>query len=458
MNKTLLLILCDFLLLTLLALARWDGAQPPKPAEPAAKTASAAGASTPAQDMVAVMKLSLADEQAHRDELAKNLAQTEALKLAAEQNGARLTESLAATQASAEKLDSALTATRADASAERARAEQLARDLAVRESEARRQREDLTKLEQAEASARRRADTLAVSVQVAEKEKVMLTEQAVQLRAEVASERAERQRVQQTTVELVQGVGQLAEQSSALKREIVESRPINANTLFAAFMVRRVAAHFAATRASLLGQVSRNRETNTVIVGDGHSTVALLHVDDTPFNWLEPNTQADWASLMLSLGREGVTVLAKRIDFLSLDPRIIAVPIAPDEVASLRSEPYLIALDPFKFSEAVLISAGGKGYGELPFKLDPASPGYVRVDNRLLRRLFGEFSPSRGDLVLSKTGELLGVMVNGDICALITNFLPQKSLALGENLSATPTGPVLDEVAARFRGMPSRLQ
>ena len=34
MNKTLLLILCDFLLLTLLALTRWETAEPPRPKQP----------------------------------------------------------------------------------------------------------------------------------------------------------------------------------------------------------------------------------------------------------------------------------------------------------------------------------------------------------------------------------------------------------------------------------------
>ena len=34
MNRTLLLILCDFLLLNLLALTRWEKAEPSRPAQP----------------------------------------------------------------------------------------------------------------------------------------------------------------------------------------------------------------------------------------------------------------------------------------------------------------------------------------------------------------------------------------------------------------------------------------
>ncbi|MBC8010144.1 MAG: hypothetical protein H7067_08605, partial [Burkholderiales bacterium] len=64
---------------------------------------------------------------------------------------------------------------------------------------------------------------------------------------------------------------------------------------------------------------------------------------------------------------------------------------------------------------------------------------------------FGDFSPSRGDLVLSKTGELLGIMVTTDTCALITNFLPQRTLALGPDLKSAPTSETLETVAKRYQ-------
>ncbi len=44
--------------------------------------------------------------------------------------------------------------------------------------------------------------------------------------------------------------------------------------------------------------------------------------------------------------------------------------------------------------------------------------GYVRVDNRLLQNASSAISRRRGgDLVFSRTGELLGIMVNSDYCA-----------------------------------------
>ncbi|MEN9840348.1 MAG: hypothetical protein RL376_148, partial [Verrucomicrobiota bacterium] len=416
------------------------------------------GAATPEQDLVAVMQLFLADEQTRRDELAQTLARAEAERAQTEQARARLAENLAQSEKTAAQLDASLAATRLSAEAERARNAELARELAAREAEAKRREADLARVSTAEAAARARVEELAVTVGVAEREKQILQTQTETLRAAVEAERADRQRVQQTTTELAAGVGQIAEQTSALSKEIRDARPINANTLYNDFLARRLRARFAAARTTFLGPVTRDPESRTVLASDGKDTVALLHIEDTPFDLRAPAQQPDWNRLTLSLTRGSEELRPSRLDFASLDPRVVLVPLGPAEATRLGGSPYLLALEPFKFPEAVLISAGGAGYGELPFKLDPKNPGYVKVDNRLVRRLFGDFAPSRGDLVLSKTGELLGLMVSADTCALINNFLPQRSLPLGEDLSATPTGPALDAVARRYQVLPASLK
>src|ERR1041384_3075274 len=85
MNKTLLLILCDFLLLNLLALTRWEKAEPPRPKQPPVPEL-AANAVTKDQDLVEAMRQSLADEKAVRDELAQKMSSTEAALAAREQS------------------------------------------------------------------------------------------------------------------------------------------------------------------------------------------------------------------------------------------------------------------------------------------------------------------------------------------------------------------------------------
>ena len=56
MNRTLLLILCDFLLLTLLALTKWETAEPERPEQVTTVAVDGEGGATPASDIVELMK------------------------------------------------------------------------------------------------------------------------------------------------------------------------------------------------------------------------------------------------------------------------------------------------------------------------------------------------------------------------------------------------------------------
>jgi hypothetical protein len=464
MNKTLLLIMCDFLLLNLLALTRWEKAEPTRPQQPPAPVVQQGAApASKDQDLVDVMKLSLEDEKAQREQLLKQLEQTQSTLQSREENldklqseRTQLSTTLATTQQQAAQLAQKVEESSRDAAVSRDRLAQMQKDLEQRQAEAERQKQQLTQLEQQQVQARDRIESLNVAVKVAEQEKQMLRETATTLKGQVEAERQERLKVQETTTQLAQGVGQMAEQSTKLTQEIRENRPINANTLFSDFLANRVQTMFTAYRGSFLGAVNRPRETKTVFVTDGKRTFALLHVDDTPFAIREAGP--DWEKVTATFTKGGYQASAPSINFLAVDPRIVVMPVDEKQVQQLGTKVYQVAADPFKFPEVVLISNGGAGYGEVSFRLDPALPHYVRVDNRLFKRLFGDFAPSRGDLVLSKTGELLGIMANSDYCVILNDFAPTKILRTGDAVKEQHTGAMFSEIDAYLRSLPFKLQ
>ncbi len=463
MNKTLLLILCDFLLLNLLALTRWEKAEPARAKQPPVPEL-AANAATKDQDLVETMKLSLADERATRDQLAQKLSSAEVTISTREQNLAqlqadktKLTATLGDSQRAASDLGQKIAAAAQEATMTKEQLARLQRELEDKRTEAERQKQALAALAQQQAEARQKIEGLSVAVQVAEREKTMLKEAAESLKAQVESERQERIKVQSTTAQLAQGVGQLAEKSGELTKEIRDNRPINANVLFSDFLANRVTTKFTAVRAGVFSPNTRERETATILVTDGTKIYALLHISDTPFPLSE--TSLDWEQLTVEFSRPpSYSSRAGTLLFLAADPRLVAVPVDATQVAALGVKVYQIAPEPFKFPDAVLVSGGGKGYGEVGFKLDAAQPGYVRVDNRLFKRLFGNFAPSRGDLVLSKTGELLGIMVNSDYCALVNGFASASRIDTGADVRAQRTGDLLNGISARVLAMPLKLQ
>jgi chemotaxis protein histidine kinase CheA len=469
MNKTLLLILCDFLLLNLLALTRWEKAEPANAKQPPVPELSA-NAATKDRDLVEAMKQSLDDERATREQLAQklssaesnlttreqNLAKLEADRAKLETDRAQLASTLTETQRTAEDLSSKVAEATRAASMTREELARLQRELEERRAEAERQKQALSNYEKSQAEARQKIEGLSVAVKVAEQEKLMLRETAETLKTQVVAERQERLKVQEATTQLAQGVGQLAEKSGALTKEIRDNRPINANVLFSEFLANRVTTNFTAVRPGLFGAATRESTAGTILVTDGSKTYALLHISDTPFPLTEYSN--DWEKITVEFAKPPYRSNASEIDFLSVDPRVVVVPVSDEQAAALGVKVYPTAIDPFRFPEAVLVNGGGRGYGEVSFKLDASQPGYVRVDNRLFKRLFGDFAPSRGDLVLSKTGEILGIMVNSDYCAVVNNFLTARKLPTGDNLGSQQTSAVLNELNARVRSLPLKLQ
>ena len=148
-----------------------------------------------------------------------------------------------------------------------------------------------------------------------------------------------------------------------------------------------------------------------------------------------------------------------RLSFLAQDPRVVVVPIGEAQAKQYGVKIYKAAADPFKFSEAVIVGATEGYYGECKFQIDPATPPqYVKVDRNFLKGLFGKFNPSRGDLVFTKSGDLLGLMVNGEYCAVLNSVTPTRTIQLGNEVASQQTGQLLSQLYDRVFQMPLKLQ
>src|SRR5882724_5276920 len=266
MNKTLLLILCDFLLLNLLALTRWEKAEPPRPKQPPVPEL-AANAVTKDQDLVETMRQTLTDEKTTRDQLAEKLSATDAALAAREQSLAtaqaertKLAATVTESQRNVADLGKKFATATQEATMTKEQLAQLQRELAEKQAEAEKQKQQFEKqLLAQEAESQKKIGSLTMAVVVSEQEKKDLREKADTLQTQVVAERLERAKVQETASQLASGVGQLAEKSGELTKEIRDNRPINANVLFNDFLANRVSTTFSATHKGFLGPTNRTK-------------------------------------------------------------------------------------------------------------------------------------------------------------------------------------------------------
>jgi len=458
MNRSILIVICDFLLLSLLTFSTDinkmadEGSKSPTRVE----VATNALANTSNSDLAAAMKLALEEEQANRVQLQQQLAavrentnQQASQLIERAQENARLQQQFAAAQTNVAALSQQLQSTTQQARqtqeqllAAQGRAEQQA-EIAARLQQ---QLNQVSQTNQTDQSERQR---LASQLQLAQAEGRAAREQVTLMQQEVQAERVENAR-------LTEGFKTLATNSTQLAREIRENRALAPNTIFSDFVSNHVVVDISASRSGFFGiDSNKGRQTETVLVTDETNTFALSHVQDTPFTLRDPGT--DWDSLSGKL-TGAADVAIHSLLFNVQDPRVVMIPASPDDVRRLGRQPYHISSDPFKFQDAVLVGADETYYGVCNFQIEVDTPQYVRLDRSVLKGLFGKFNPSRGDLVFSRTGEFLGIMVNSTYCLTVHNFASSASFQFGPDVRTQHTGETLAQLSDYVMQFAWRLQ
>ncbi|MDP7051891.1 MAG: hypothetical protein QF600_08190 [Verrucomicrobiota bacterium] len=169
-----------------------------------------------------------------------------------------------------------------------------------------------------------------------------------------------------------------------------------------------------------------------VMQKDNPHVYAITHLKETPYMKVGRMREIKGVSGALK-PRNGLEEAFDNLLFLKADPRVTIIPVGPAKVKALGVKPYKLAADPFKFPTAFIMSKNGEKFGTTDFYTDPNHKGYVKVDRIApLLNFGGKFTPTRGDLVFSRTGDLLGLMANNKYCLVIQNATANGGLQLGK--------------------------
>jgi hypothetical protein len=467
MNRSILIVICDFLLVSLLVfstpdLSKVNGEQGEANVPKSQVTTNVA---SNGQDLAAVMRTALTDEQKKREQLIGELQRT---RQAAEQQQtesqrnfeqqqAMLQQQIAAAQSNSAALNSQLETRTAEANSSQQQLASLQTDIKQQNEQAAALKKQLANLEKANQAAQADKERLTNQLQIAVIEQRHAAETAAKAEEQVVYERAEKARAQQQAAKLADGVSTLATNSSQLAQEIRENTPLASNTIFNDFVTNSVTELFAATRPGIFGgEKTEEHSARTVLVTDGTNIFAACHVQDTPLTYWIPPT--DWEGLTGTLARDSGLVSLRSLAFSGVDPRIILMPVSMENAKQLGGKVYRLSKDPYKFQDAVIVGAQGDYYGDSKFQLDVRTPDYVKLDRSFVKGLFGKFNPSRGDLVFSRTGELLGIMANNTYCLVFHKFNPTASIALGQDMRKQYLADTLSRFYVAVTRMPGELQ
>lgn len=507
MNRSILLVIVDFFILTLLSFVQIDGTAPERPPgleETGTATTQAPAAadqvSAPAMsNMLATLESALSLERQQRDALTNELALSKAeldrrLRLLAEREDrltntqqrlaqaetetrrlaeerARLeqarSEALASaqslkqafetTQKSADSLQDRLLDSTREAEAAKARLRAIEEELSRRTEEAREMQQRITKLDSATEVLRTDKEKLLVDLRQTEADARVARFEVTNLNRQLTAVTVEKAQLAETTARLATNVTTLAEQSTAIQEQIERQTRLPANTIYGDFLSNRIETAMSATTRGALGQeVARERSGATVLVRRGTNLFAMIHVESTPLRFWPPD--APWSGFQVRLDRKPGRLEPKEFALVRRDPRIALIPVTAEEASRLGSKVYEAAADPSQFAEAVVVGAEERYYGEANYRLTPDRPGYVEMERSTFRRLFGEFAPRKGDLAFTKTGLLLGILVNGDHCLLLDQLETLPTFRCGAGLTPAQNSQILRTAFAILEKQPYPLR
>lgn len=496
MNRAVLVVLVDFLLISLVTLFSANQNLDVGPAQAGPESGVEVKA---VQDMLEVLQQALVQEQLARGRLSNQLfsaqdvalmrqqelaerearlRQTEAelrsveqaarqlaeerdrfqsAQAQAQQQLAQLETKQAEAQNRAQRLQEELQNVNSEANVSRATAEAMRAELATRRTEVQRLQEQIAGLQTVALTAQEEKGRLATNLVRVETEAAQFRARLDDNRQQIATLAQEKERIQEHATTLAKGIDTLAVESQTLATEIRQDRQLAPNAIYKQYLDNRVDSSIRATRPGIFGLRSADvRVERVVLFRDADRVFVLFHIQDTPL----PSyvNGPEWTEMNGTLGRGGATVALSTLSFVAADPRILVTALDDAAVKSLGVEPYAVSEDPAKFQDAVVVGGKEGYYGEVEFKLVPGLPRYLKMQRRQLGKIFGKFSPSKGDLAFSKSGELLGMMVNSQYCALVRSMPPGRVVKLGKDIPSQSTSQIGVEVVRRLQALPMSLQ
>ncbi len=463
MNRSVLIIICDFLLLSLLALVRFDQPPPEQPEVEQVREATQA-------DLVEVLRLSLESEEAAKEQLQQQLEQqAQSLEqqqsrvseleksqeelLAQQQRLQELRDQLAADR---ERLAGDIEQTREQLEAAASERSQLRETLIATQERQRLLQEQLQEreraldlsqeqreaLERQREELRRESAVLATRLESAETARQRLV-------GEVETLRVEKQAVQEQAEQLTRNVGELAQVTQQVGQQITSqierSTPLSMNSIYNNFRSNRVPAVFQSKSQALLGSLSSTSQTNSIIVSGGDGDLyALFEVSETPF---QPGGIDDLLEVQgqVRVGQQRLAITS--VGFLREDPRVVAVRLPPSYVQDAGLQTFILSEEPLRFETAVVIQASGDRYGEAEFTLNTNDPRYLEMKGGTFSSLFGgAFNPSRGDFVFSRSGAIIGFMITNNRAVVLRQIDVASSLPIGDRFDRSAAQQVQQQV------------
>ena len=298
---------------------------------------------------------------------------------------------------------------------------------------------------------------LATRLEIASAKTQIYEENIKRYRALVDIEKTEKEKIREHAETLAVGVGELAAQQKNLSETVRDLRPKTSSEIFQSVKNRFATVVFDYTRNGLFGDGKTNAELRALpvkfagkvwLVFRAPSVVAPTSKD----KYFAPD------SLSVSVRGRGFKFSPVELNSIAEDPRLLALEVPQAFLEKEKIEPLEIPQNFFAYSDCAVVDSEKFRYGLVPFRADFKNNAYAKLDVGLMESVFGAFSPSDGDIVLSRNGEYMGNMLGGSLAILLKSITPAKTMPVGASYSAAAADSFVKTNSARLEKIPFSLR
>jgi hypothetical protein len=208
-------------------------------------------------------------------------------------------------------------------------------------------------------------------------------------------------------------------------RKLNERQTRSVNEIFTRYEQNKVNLEFNYSYKTGIIQSIRddNFNVDTILMVDGNFVYALIHAQDSPFRVEVNPRKLVSVTGTISGPKLPQPLEIKEIAFMD-DPRILIIPLyaEPKDLEKNGLELFKAPQNPFLFDDAVVVDVKDGRFGQTKCLRDEKDGRYIEVEEEHFAFLTGAFNPGKGDIVFSQRAELLGIMVNGDYAFHVKNL------------------------------------
>lgn len=291
---------------------------------------------------------------------------------------------------------------------------------------------------------------LATQLEVASTKTQIYEENLKRAQALVDIEKTEKTKILIHADKLAMGVNELASTQKELTKDVKELRAQTPSEIFEKIKSSLVNITLTHLRSGLLGPSQTKTELRSIPIKLDDKYWLLFAVDSTA---LAPTQNKYFPPEKMSVSVSGNSYRFEPLIVYSsaADPRLLAVQVPQKFIDKEKIEPLLPSDNSFRFTDCIVVNSKDLYYGQVPFRADYKDATYARLDVGLLQSVFGTFSPSSGDIVISRSGEFLGFMTENDVALLMTTIKLGRSLPLGAKYTPEAARAFVGEISKLIR-------